>query len=135
MAPEPFQYATIRVVPRIEREEFLNVGVILFCPTMSFLHARVALDPRRLELLAADVDASEIAAHLDARVRTASGDPEAGPIAQMSQSERFHWLVAPSSTVIQTSSVHSGLCEDPDATLERLFSGLVTTSNRPRQLD
>jgi Protein of unknown function (DUF3037) len=135
MAPEPFQYATIRVVPRIEREEFLNVGVILFCRTMGFLQARVALDPRRLELLAANVDATEIAAHLDARVRTAAGDPEAGPIAQMPQSERFHWLVAPSSTVIQTSSVHSGLCEDPAATLERLFSGLVTTSNRPRQLD
>jgi len=135
MAPEPFQYATIRVVPRVEREEFLNVGVILFCRTMSFLQARVALDPRRLELLAADVDTSEIAAHLDARARTAAGDPQAGPIAQMSQSERFHWLVAPSSTVIQTSSVHSGLCDDPQATLERLFSALVTTSNRPRQLD
>ena len=135
MAPEPFQYATIRVVPRIEREEFLNVGVILFCRTMSFLQARVALAPRRLELLAGDVDASEISAHLDARVRTAAGDPDAGPIALMPQSERFHWLVAPSSTVIQTSSVHSGLCEDPEATLERLFSGLVTTSNRPRQLD
>ena len=128
MTPEPFQYAVIRVVPRIEREEFLNVGVILFCRTMSFLQARVALDPRRLELLSPGVDADELAAHLDARVRTAAGDPDAGPIAQMPQSERFHWLAAPSSTVIQTSSVHSGLCDDPEATLNRLFHGLVTAT-------
>ena len=119
MAPEPFQYAVIRVVPRVEREEFLNVGVILFCRTMSFLRARVALDPRRLELLSPGVDAGELAEHLDARV----------------QSERFHWLVAPSSTVIQTSSVHSGLCDDPGVTLDRLFGVLVTTSQGPRTLD
>jgi hypothetical protein len=135
MAPEPFQYAVIRVVPRIEREEFLNVGVILFCRTMSFLQARVALDPSRLELLCSGVDADEIAAHLDARVRTAAGEPDAGPIARMPQSERFHWLVAPSSTMIQTSSVHSGLCEDPGVTLDRLFDALVTTSQGPRTLD
>jgi hypothetical protein len=135
MAAEPFQYAVIRVVPRIEREEFLNVGVILFCRTMGFLQARVALDPHRLELLATGVDAAELEAHLKARVRTAAGEPDAGPIAQMEQSERFHWLVAPSSTMIQTSSVHSGLCEDPEATLQRLFGGLVTTSQHPRTLD
>jgi hypothetical protein len=135
MAPEPFQYAVIRVVPRVEREEFLNVGVILFCRTMRFLQARVELDPRRLELLSPGVDAEELAAHLDARVRTAAGDTDAGPIAQMPQSERFHWLVAPSSTVIQTSSVHSGLCDDPGATLDRLFDALVTTSQGPRTLD
>jgi hypothetical protein len=135
MAPEPFQYATIRVVPRVEREEFLNAGVIVFCPTMSFLQARVALDPRRLRLLAPDVNAEEIEAHLNARVRVAAGEADAGPIARMSPSERFHWLVAPSSTVIQTSSVHSGLCDEPQGTLDRLFDTLVRTGNLPRQLD
>jgi hypothetical protein len=135
MAPEPFQYAVIRVVPRVEREEFLNVGVILFCRTMSFLAARVALDPRRVELLSPGVDAQELAAHLDARVRTAAGEPDAGPIARMSQSERFHWLVAPSSTVIQTSPVHSGVCDDPAVTLDRLFDALVATIQAPRTLD
>jgi hypothetical protein len=128
MAPEPFQYAVIRVVPRIEREEFLNVGVMLFCRTMSFLQARVALDRRRLDLISPGVDVDELTAHLWALVRTAAGDADAGPIAQMPQSERFHWLAAPSSTMIQTSSVHSGLCDDPEATLNRLFEGLVTTS-------
>jgi hypothetical protein len=126
VAPEPFQYAVIRVVPRIEREEFINVGVIVFCRTRGYLRARVALDPRRLELLAPGTPTDELAAHLDARVRIAAGEADAGPIAQLSQSERFHWLVAPSSTMIQTSPVHSGLCEDPDATLERLFTSLVS---------
>jgi pimeloyl-ACP methyl ester carboxylesterase len=125
VAREPFQYAVIRLVPDIEREEFLNVGVIVFCRTRGFLQARVALDPRRLEAMAADLDLDEAQAHLDARVRVAAGAADAGPIAQLSQSERFHWLVAPSSTIIQTSPVHSGLCEEPDATLERLFATLV----------
>ena len=125
MAPEPFQYAVLRVVPRVEREEFVNVGVIVFCRTRGFLQARVALDPRRVQTLAGDVDMDALAEHLDARVRIAAGDPEAGPIAELPQSERFHWLVAPSSTIIQTSSVHSGLCEEPDTVLDRLFGELV----------
>jgi pimeloyl-ACP methyl ester carboxylesterase len=128
VAPEPFQYAVLRVVPRIEREEFINAGVIVFCRTRRFLRARVTLDPRRLEALAADVDLDEIREHLDARVRVAAGDPDAGPIAALPQSERFHWLVAPSSTVIQTSSVHSGLCDEPEAVLDRLFDQLVAVA-------
>lgn len=128
MPPEPFQYAVLRVVPRIEREEFVNVGVILFCRTGRFLRARVALDPRRIQALAPDVDLEAVGEHLEARVRVAAGDPDAGPIAALPPSERFHWLVAPSSTVIQTSSVHSGLCEDPAAALERLFAQLVTVA-------
>jgi hypothetical protein len=125
VAPEPFQYAVLRVVPRIEREEFVNVGVIVFCRTRRFLAARVALDPHRIESLGPGADLEAIAEHLDARVRVAAGEPEAGPIAQLPQSERFHWLVAPSSTMIQTSSVHSGLAEDPQAVLDRLFGELV----------
>lgn len=126
MAADPFQYAVLRLVPRVDREEFLNVGVIVFCRTRGFLRARVALDPRRVEALAPGLDLAEVAGHLDARVRVAAGDPDAGPIAALPPSERFHWLVAPSSTVIQTSSVHSGLCDDPEAVLEHLFAQLVT---------
>jgi hypothetical protein len=126
VAPEPFQYAVLRVVPRVEREEFVNVGVIVFCRTRQFLRARVALDPRRIQAFAPGIDLVAVGEHLDARVRVAAGDPDAGPIAALPQSERFHWLVAPSSTVIQTSSVHSGLCDDPDAVLDRLFTQLVS---------
>jgi pimeloyl-ACP methyl ester carboxylesterase len=126
VAPEPFQYAVLRVVPRVEREEFVNVGVIVFCRTRQFLQARVTLDPRRIQALAPDIDLETVRAHLEARVRVAAGDADAGPIAAMPQSERFHWLVAPSSTVIQTSSVHSGLVDEPEAVLERLFEQLVT---------
>jgi hypothetical protein len=126
VASDPFQYAMLRLVPRIEREEFVNVGVIVFCRTRGFLRARVALDPRRIEALAPGFDLETVREHLDARVRIAAGDSDAGPIAALSQSERFHWLVAPSSTVIQTSPVHSGLCEEPDALLDRLFAQLVS---------
>ncbi len=126
MAPDPFQYAVLRLVPRIERDEFVNVGVIVFCRTRGFLRARVALDPRRIEALAPGFDLETVREHLDALVRVAAGDLDAGPIAALSQSERFHWLVAPSSTVIQTSPVHSGLCEEPDALLDRLFEQLVS---------
>lgn len=125
MTPDPFQYAVLRLVPRVEREEFLNVGVILFCRTRGFLQARAALDPRAVAVLAPGLDLDAVREHLDARVRIAAGDPDAGPIAKLTQSERFHWLVAPSSTVIQTSSVHSGLCDDPEPLLGRLFDKLV----------
>ncbi|HET9093741.1 MAG TPA: DUF3037 domain-containing protein [Solirubrobacteraceae bacterium] len=126
MAPDPFQYAVLRVVPRVEREEFINVGVILFCRTRRFLAARVALDPRRLRALSPAIDLEAVREHLDARVRVAAGEAGAGPIAALPQSERFHWLVAPSSTIIQTSSVHSGVCGEPEAMLDRLVAQLVT---------
>lgn len=125
MAPEPFQYAVVRVVPQIDRAEFMNVGVIVFCRTRRFLEARVALDPRRLQALSPGLDLEAVAAHLDARVRIAAGDPDAGPVAALPQSERFHWLAAPSSTVIQASPTHSGLCDDPDETLAHLMRTLV----------
>jgi len=121
----PFQYAVIRVVPRVERGECLNAGVVLLCRPKRFLAARVALDEGRLRALAADVDPATIETHLAAIERIAAGDAAAGPIARLRQGERFHWLVAPSSTVIQPSEVHTGLCEDPAAELNHLFDRLV----------
>ena len=122
---EPFQYAVLRVVPRIERGEQLNAGVVVFCRTRRYLAARTRLDPRRLEALAPGVDPAPIARHLTALERIAAGAPDAGPVARLPQSERFHWLVAPSSTVVQASPVHTGLCEEPGALLAHLFEELV----------
>lgn len=121
----PFQYAIVRVVPRVERGECFNVGVILFCRPRRFLAAKVHLDERRLAALAPDADAQSIRAHLDAIARIASGDASSGPIAMLPRHERFHWLVAPSSTIIQPSDVHTGMCEDPTAELEHLFTTMV----------
>ncbi len=120
-----FQYALVRVVPRIERGECFNAGVVLFCRPRRYLSARVALDCRRLDALAPGADAEILRAHLDALVAVADGDPAGGPIAALDQSDRFHWLVAPSSTVLQPSPVHTGLCEDPAEMLDRLFRALV----------
>ena len=122
----PFQYAIVRVVPRVERGECMNVGVVFFCRPRRYLAARIALDEARLAAFAPELDISEVRAHLDAMEKIAAGDAESGPVAQLDQSERFHWLVAPSSTVIQTSPVHTGLCEDPEATLAGLVEKLVT---------
>ena len=121
----PFSYAILRVVPRVERGEQFNAGVVLFCRQRGFLDARVALDEARLRALAPDTPADEVRAHLEALARVARGDPECGPIATLPQSERFGWLVAPSSTIIQPSEVHTGLSEDPQATLDALFAELV----------
>ena len=120
-----FQYAILRVVPSVERGEQLNVGVALLCPERRFVGARVALDDARLRVLAPDLDVAAVRAALDAIVAVADGDPAAGPLARLSASERFGWLAAPSSTVIQPSAIHTGLCEDPAATLEHLFATLV----------
>ena len=125
MAEHPFQYAIVRVVPRVERGECLNAGVVLLCRPRRFLAARVGLDRARLAALAPGVDPATIETHLAAIERIAAGDPAAGPIAQLGQGERFHWLVAPASTVIQPSEVHTGLCDDPGAELEHLFERLV----------
>jgi hypothetical protein len=125
MADQPFQYAIVRVVPRVERGECLNAGVVLLCRPRRFLAARVGLDAARLAALAPGVDPATIETHLAAIERIAAGDPAAGPIARLGQGERFHWLVSPSSTVIQPSEVHTGLCDDPAAELEHLFERLV----------
>jgi hypothetical protein len=120
-----FQYAIVRVVPRVERGECLNVGVILLCRGRRFLGARIALDEPRLAAFAPDLDAGQLRPHLDAIERIARGDPEAGPIARLGLAERFRWLVAPSSTVIQSSEVHTGLCTDPAVELDHLVATLV----------
>lgn len=121
----PYQYAIVRVVPRIERGECLNVGVILLCRPVPYLGARIALDAERLTAFAPDLDVATIRPHLDAIEAIAAGDPKGGPIAALTAPERFHWLVAPSSTIIQPSPVHTGLTDDPAADLERLVDALV----------
>jgi hypothetical protein len=123
---DPFQYAIVRVVPRVERGEFINAGVVLFCRQRDFLAARIAFDEARLAALSHAFDVAEIRSHLGAIVRIAAGDADGGPVARLEQSERFHWLVAPSSTVIQSSPVHTGLCQDPEDTLARLVEKLVS---------
>ncbi len=123
--PNAFQYAIVRVVPRVERGECLNVGVILLCRERQFLGARIALDEHRLAGFAPDLDPATVRPHLTAIERIAAGDPTAGPIAALGQAERFHWLVAPASTIIQPSEVHTGLCDDPAAELEHLVATLV----------
>jgi hypothetical protein len=120
-----FQYAIVRVVPRVERGECLNVGVILLCRPKRFLGARIHLDRERLAAFAPRLEQQALGPHLEAIERIARGDPTAGPIARLGLAERFHWLVAPASTVIQPSDVHTGLCKDPAAELDHLIEILV----------
>ena len=121
----PFQYAVIQVVPRIERGERLNAGVVLFSRPLDFLGARTHLDVGLLRALASECDVDLVRAHLDALEAVARGVASGGPLAALSQSERFHWMVAPSSTMIQASAAHTGLCDDAAAQLDRLFASLV----------
>jgi hypothetical protein len=121
----PFQYAIVRIVPRVERGERINAGVILLCRPKRYLAARTALDDARLRALDPDCDPASIRPHLAAIERVAAGDDAAGPIARLTQAERFHWLVSPSSTIIQPSEVHTGLTDDPAAELDQLFRALV----------
>jgi hypothetical protein len=121
----PFQYAIVRVVPRVERGESMNAGVILFCRPRRYLAARVDLDEKRLKALAPDADPQSVRAHLDAIARIAAGDLAGGPIAALPRPERFHWLVAPSSTIIQPSAVHTGMTDDPAGELDHLFDSMV----------
>ena len=121
----PYDYAVFRVVPRVEREEFVNVGVIVSCPAKDFLEARVELDEQRLMALDSALDVESIRAHLATIPAICAGGEQAGPIGQLSQRERFHWLVAPRSTTIQTSPVHTGWCENPNEVLEHLLNTMV----------
>lgn len=122
---EAFQYAVLRVVPHVERGERVNAGIVLFCRRARFLEARTALPEAKLAALAPDLAPGPVAEQLRAIERIAAGDPAAGPVARQEPSERFHWLTAPASTVVQPSPVHTGLCEDPAAMLEHLFASLV----------
>ena len=120
-----FEYAVLRVVPRVEREEFLNVGVILYCRSLSFLETRFELSEARLLAVAPDLDLVEITARLQAFERICQGRAMGGTIGQLPVAERFRWLTATRSTVVQSSAVHPGRCADADATLARLFAQLV----------
>ena len=124
-APSPFSYAILRVVPRVERGERFNAGVVLFCRQRDFLALKAGLDERRLAALAPDVSPEEVRAHLEALARVAAGGTEGGAIGELPPSERFGWLVAPSSTIVQPSEVHTGLSDDPSGTLEQLYAELV----------
>ena len=121
----PFDYAVVRVVPRVDRGEFLNAGVILFSSTAAYLCARIELDRDLLLALAPEVDVALVEGHLAAIPKVCEGGAEAGPIGALPQRARFHWLVAPRSTIIQTSPVHSGVHHDLDAALEALMDKLV----------
>jgi hypothetical protein len=120
-----YDYAIVRVVPRVEREEFINAGVILSCPAQDFLGARIELDERRLLALDANVDLETVRANLASIPVVCAGGAAAGPIGKLSPRERFHWLVAPRSTIIQTSAVHTGRCDDLDGALDHLLDRMV----------
>jgi len=127
-----YEYSVIRVVPRPEREEFVNAGAILFCDARDFLHAKIDLDEGRLLALCPEIDLDVVKGHLDGVCRISTGGTAAGPIGLLSPRERFRWLVAPRSTVLQPSAPHAGLCEEPDAALERLLDQLVRTKRLGR---
>ena len=131
-APLSFDYAVLRVVPRVEREEFVNAGAIVFCSERDWLEARVELAPARVLALFPGADLALIEEHLNAVPRVAAGSDDSGPIGRLSRRERFHWLVAPRSTLLQVSPVHSGLTEDPAQSLERLMETIVRMPHEPR---
>lgn len=121
----PFAYSVLRVVPDIERAEFINAGLVVFCRSRRYLRARASLDEERLHALRSDADADALRAQLALVERIAAGDVPAGPLAGMSQSERFHWLTTPRSTAVQPGPIHGGMADDPDATFEHLYRSLV----------
>jgi len=120
-----YDYAVIRVVPKVDREEFINAGVILSCPELSFLDARIKLNESRLLALDPTVDLELVRKHLASIPTICRGGDGAGSIGQLPQRQRFHWLVAPRSTIIQTSPVHTGRCSDPAQALEHLVAKMV----------
>ena len=120
-----YDYAVVRVVPRVDREEFVNVGVIVSCPTLDFLDARIELDEARVLALDSTLDLDAVRTHLASIPVICAGGPHAGPIGRLSQRERFHWLVAPRSTIIQTSRVHSGRCTSPGDVIDHLLNVMV----------
>lgn len=129
-----YDYAVVRIVPRVERAEFVNAGVIVFCTERQFLRSRVHLDQTRLRALWPDIDIEVVRRHLEAIPKICEGTEAAGPLGQLSLSQRFHWLVAPRSTVIQISPVHSGLISgSPEEIVDRLFDELVVV--QPGQRD
>ena len=128
---EAFQYALLRAVPSLPRGEALNVGVVLYSPRHRFLEARSTIDPERLRLLDPDIDLDAVRAHLTLIEQVAAGERSAGPIGALDRTERFGWITSPSSTAIQPSAVHTGLCDDPESMLRHLFASLVAAPGTP----
>jgi hypothetical protein len=124
-----YDYAVIRVVPRVEREEFVNAGVILSCPEQKFLKALIELDEKKIRALDHSLDLETTKSHLASIKEICEGGKEAGALGRLSQRERFHLLTSPKSTIIQTSPVHSGYCTDPDKELEHLVKRMVGSNN------
>jgi hypothetical protein len=122
-----FDYAVVRVAPRVDREEFVNAGVIVICAEQRFLDARIHIDEPRLRALWPSLDLALVRQHLEAIPRIVAGDESAGAIAKLSQKERFHWLTSPRSTIIQVSPVRTGITSDPAAVIERLTQQLLLT--------
>ena len=120
-----FEYAIIRIVPRVEREEFLNAGIILYCKDKKFLDTKYTINKKRISVLCAQVDCTEVEEHLQSFEKIAKGEKDGGSIAALDLPSRFRWLTATRSTVIQTSKVHPGFCDDPEETLAKLFAQLV----------
>ena len=120
-----FEYAVVRVVPRVEREEFLNAGVILYCAKLQFLQVKINLDEEKLQRLSSEIDLREVWENLQAFQKISSGEAGSGPIGKLPIAERFRWLTATRSTVVQSSKVHPGFCEDPADKLAKLFEQLV----------
>jgi hypothetical protein len=128
MPPEAFEYAVMRVVPRVERGEGVNVGVVVFCRTRMYLDARIELAERQVAALAAlapDLDLEAVQAHLESVRRIVAGAADGGPMARLAAPERFRWITSPSSTMLQPSEVHGGLTESPERSLDELFERLV----------
>jgi Protein of unknown function (DUF3037) len=123
--PSPFEYALLRVVPRVERGEFVNAGVVLYCQQARFLDARIHLDPDRLIALDPNLDIEAVREHLDTSRLICAGGKEAGAVGLLPPGQRFGWLVAPRSTVVQPSPVHTGIAEDPEEAIERLLKTMV----------
>ena len=124
---DAYDYAVLRVVPRVEREEFVNIGVIVSCPSRSFLDARIVIDEARLWALDPTIDLDVIRAYARSIKAICEGGTQAGALAKLSQRERFYWLVAPRSTIIQTSAVHTGQCDDPSKLMDHLLAKMVHT--------
>lgn len=128
-----FEYAVIRIVPRVEREEFLNVGVILYCKSLQFLKTQFTIDEERLRAFAGYLDMAELYEHLCVFEKISNGDFTAGEIAKLDLASRFRWLTATRSTIVQTSKVHPGLCNDAQATLVKLHQQLVLPPEKDQQ--
>jgi len=124
-ALDSYDYAVLRVAPNVDREEFVNAGVVLHCAAHGFLKCRVHVDERRLQALWPALELDVIRQHLEAFPKICAGDADAGPIARLSRRERFQFLVAPRSTMIQVSPVHSGMCDAPETALDEIFERLV----------